>query len=113
LRRVAGVFRPKLQISIVVVDLPEDLLAVVLERSKVVFAVGIVVGCKSVKRFYLLLDGDRRHEVESHDSCRQHDTAAFERPSKLVVELADLTRLVFRHENLRLAVRPKHHCRGR
>lgn len=50
-RRVARIFAFVLHLSIVVVDLPEDPLASVLERSEVAFPVWIVVRPELVERF--------------------------------------------------------------
>ena len=47
---------PMLSVGVVVVDLPENALAVVLEGSEVALAVRIVVGCERVEGLDLLTD---------------------------------------------------------
>ena len=57
LARVARVFAAPCQGAVVVVDLPENALAVVLERPEIPLPVWVVVRGESVKRLDLLADG--------------------------------------------------------
>ncbi len=86
---VRGIRRTKLHRLVVVVDLPQHLLAVDRERAKVVLTVGIVVFRESVELGYPLEDHRYSGFTKALDTLRGHDLSTLEGLAEVVVECAD------------------------
>ena len=91
--RVGGVFRAELTSRVVIVDLPENALAVVVEAPEIMLTVGVVVVGEAVESANLIKDRGAVVVAESKDSVRDVASAIGRKvPPESVVEFADFRR---------------------